>query len=120
MEHNVYPPQPGDPAIPPDEKEYIREIIREFIATNPGEKPGRPSFGAGLVQLAFEPNTPELIAAVQFRIHSGLTEYLGHLIRIHEIAVENNAGEVRVSVQYEIRKTGELCTDMFLREFPQF
>ncbi len=47
-----------------DDPGHIRNMIEQFLFTNPGERVNRPDFGSGLLQLVFEPNSPELAAAM--------------------------------------------------------
>ena len=49
----------GRTAITNDD-EHIRDMIEQFLFTNPGERVNRPEFGSGLLQMIFAPNSPEL------------------------------------------------------------
>ena len=42
-----------------DDDDHIRDMIEQFLFTNPGERVNRPDFGSGLLQLVFAPNSPE-------------------------------------------------------------
>ena len=53
-----------------DDDDHIRDMIEEFLFTNPGERVNRPDFGSGLLQMVFAPNSPELAAALAVH-HSG-------------------------------------------------
>ncbi len=55
-----------------NDDDHIRDMIEEFLFTNPGERVNRPDFGSGLLQLVFAPNSPELAAALQVTIQAGL------------------------------------------------
>src|SRR4030095_7949177 len=48
--------------------EHIRDLIEQVLFTSPGERENRPTFGCGLNQLVFAPNSPELAAATQFLV----------------------------------------------------
>lgn len=52
--------------------DHIRDMIEQFLFTNPGERVNRPDYGSGVLQLIFAPNSPEVAAALQFAIQAGL------------------------------------------------
>ena len=54
------------------EDDHIRDLIEQLLFTMPGERVNRPDFGCGLMQLVFEPNSPELAAALQFTVSAAL------------------------------------------------
>ena len=53
----------------------------------PGERPHRPDFGSGVLQLLFEPATTEVAATVQFVVQGALQQWLGHLVEIDGVEV---------------------------------
>jgi uncharacterized protein len=88
--------------------DHIRDLIKQFLFTSPGERVNRPDFGAGLLRMVFEPNRAELTAALQFTIRAGIQRWLDDLIEIHDLEVQANDAEIRVVFQYVVRRTGEL------------
>ncbi len=95
-----------------DEK-HIRDMIEQVLFTSPGERVNRPTFGSGLMQLVFQPNSDELAATTQYLIQSALQQWLGDLIQVDEVKVENIDELLRVIVVYTIRRTGERKTALF-------
>ncbi len=95
-----------------DEK-HIRDMIEQVLFTSPGERVNRPTFGSGLMQLVFQPNSDELAATTQYLIQSALQQWLGDLIQVDEVKVENIDELLRVIVVYTIRRTGERKTAIF-------
>lgn len=96
-----------------DDNDHIRDMIEEFLFTNPGERVNRPDFGAGLLQLVFAPNSPELAAALQFTIQAGLQRWLGDLIVVQKVAVTSADSTLQVLVQYVVKTTGLQQTQTF-------
>jgi phage baseplate assembly protein W len=96
-----------------DDDDHIRDMIEEFLFTNPGERVNRPDFGAGLLQLIFAPNSPELATAVQFTIQAGLQRWLSDLIEVRNLQVTSVEAELRVLVRYLVKRTGEQRTQTF-------
>ena len=42
---------------------HIRDLVEQVLFTAPGERINRPTFGCGLAQMVFTPNSEELAAA---------------------------------------------------------
>ena len=99
-----------------DDEDHIRDMIEEFLLTSPGERVNRPDFGSGLLQMVFAPNSAELAAALQFTIQAGLQQWLGDLIEVKRLEVTCPDAELRVEVQYVIRRTQESRAAEFSRQ----
>ncbi len=98
------------------EADQVRDMIEQFLFTNPGERVNRPDFGTGLLQLVFAPNSPELASAVQFTVRSGLQRWLGDVIQVKDLEVTSEDSTLRVRIGYVVLRTGEERTDLFERE----
>jgi hypothetical protein len=96
-----------------DDNDHIRDMIEEFLFTNPGERVNRPDFGAGLLQLVFAPNSPELAAALQFTTQAGLQRWLGDLIIVQKVTVTSLDSTLQVLVQYVVKSTGLQQSETF-------
>ena len=96
-----------------DDDDHLRDMIEEFLFTNPGERVNRPDFGAGLLQLVFAPNSPELASALQFTIQAGLQRWLGDLIVVQKVAVTSVDSTLQVLVQYVVKSTGAQQSQTF-------
>jgi len=96
-----------------DDNDHIRDMIEEFLFTNPGERVNRPDFGSGLLQLIFAPNSPELAATVQFTIQAGLLRWLGDLITVQKVEVTAQDAKLNVLVQYVVKSTGAQQSQTF-------
>jgi phage baseplate assembly protein W len=84
---------------------HIRDMIEQFLLTSPGERVNRPDFGSGLLAMAFEPNTPELAAALETTILAGLQRWLGDVIEPRTVTVTADEGRLLVVVEYVVRRT---------------
>jgi len=98
-----------------DDDDHIRDMIEEFLFTNPGERVNRPDFGSGLLQLVFAPNSPELAATVQFTIQAGLQRWLSDVILVQKVDVTSDDAALRVLVQYVVKRTGEQRSETFAK-----
>jgi len=101
-----------------DDNDHIRDMIEQFLFTNPGERVNRPDFGSGLLQIIFAPNSPELATALQQIIQAGLLRWLGDLIEVRKLEVASQDSTLRVEINYLIRRTGAEQTDTFARSVP--
>lgn len=84
---------------------HIRDLIEQVLFTAPGERVNRPTFGSGLMQLVFAPNSDELAAATQFLVQGALQQWLGDVIQVESVQVESQDATLRVTVQYMIRRS---------------
>jgi phage baseplate assembly protein W len=91
-----------------DDADHVRDMIEEFLFTNPGERVNRPDFGSGLLGMVFEPNSPELATALQFTIQAGLPRWLGDLIEVRKLDVTSRDSSLTVEIVYILRRTGEI------------
>jgi uncharacterized protein len=86
---------------------HIRDLLEQLLFTTPGERVNRPTFGSGLLQLVFAPNSPELAAATQLMIQGALQQWLGELIQVQALEVRSDDSKLFVTVRYIVRKTQE-------------
>jgi Bacteriophage baseplate protein W len=97
------------------EDAHIRDMIEQVLFTAPGERVNRPSFGSGLMQLVFAPNSEPLAATTQFLVQGALQQWLGDLIMVESVQVEAENGTLRVAIQYLVRRTQTRQTAQFSR-----
>jgi hypothetical protein len=95
---------------------HIRKMIEQVLFTSPGERVNRPDFGSGLMQLVFQPNSSELATTTQFLVQGALQQWLGELIEVIAVEVENIDSKLQVIVQYTIRSTLQSQVAKFIRE----
>jgi uncharacterized protein len=88
-----------------DNERHIKDMIEQVLFTSPGERVNRPTFGSGLMQLVFKPNSDELSATVQFLVQGALQQWLGDLIDINDVEVQNEDSSLYVRIVYTIRRT---------------
>jgi phage baseplate assembly protein W len=95
--------------------DHIRDLIEQVLFTAPGERVNRPTFGSGLLQLVFEPNSDVLAAATQMSVQGALQQWLGDLITVESVEVNNRDSTLEVQVQYLIRRSQERRVAQFQR-----
>jgi phage baseplate assembly protein W len=97
------------------EEDHIRDLIEAVLFTSPGERVNRPTFGSGLLQMVFAPNSDALAATTQMTVHAALQEWLGDLIVIEAVEVISRDSTLRVQVQYVIQRTQDRRVATFQR-----
>ncbi len=97
------------------EEKHIRDLIEQLLFTSPGERVNRPTFGTGLLQLVFAPNSPELAATTQLMVQGALQQWLGELIHVEAVEVQSEAATLQVTVRYLTRRTQERHVERFSR-----
>jgi len=95
------------------EADHVRDMIEQLLLTSPGERVNRPDFGCGLLRQTFEPNSPELAAAVKFTIVGAINRFLGDLVEAQDLNVEATDAVLAVTVRYVIRRNGERKQERF-------
>jgi phage baseplate assembly protein W len=93
--------------------DHIRDLIEQVLFTSPGERVNRPTFGCGLNQLVFSPNSPELAAATQFLVQGALQQWLGDLIVVNSVHVDSEDSTLSVTIAYIVRQTQTQQTAVF-------
>ena len=100
--------------------------LKNLLLTRKGERYNLPNFGSGLLNLIFEPNTDELIQAIQDTIKEAVSFWLPY-IQITNIDVVSGQGnatlvhQINVTVSFLVKPTGsELNIVVFANENGDF
>lgn len=96
--------------------EHIHGLIEQVLFTTPGERVNRPTFGCGLLQAVFQPNSNELAAATQFLVQESLQKWLGDLIQVEQVQTSAEDASLHVTVVYIVRRTMERHVEQFVRK----
>jgi phage baseplate assembly protein W len=88
--------------------DHIRDLIEQVLFTSPGERVNRPTFGGGVLQLPFAPNGDQLAQTTEFLIRGNLSQWLGTLIDIDSIVVDQSDSTLSITVRYVVRRTQSL------------
>jgi len=94
---------------------HVRDLIEQLLFTAPGERVNRPTFGSGVLELVFAPNGDALAAAMRLSVQASLQEWLGDLIEVANVDVDNDDATLRLTVRYVLRRTGESRTVTLVR-----
>jgi hypothetical protein len=83
-----------------DSDAWVVGLIEQVLFTMPGERVDRPTFGCGVQQLVFQPDSPQLASAVQYLIKSELQRWLTGMIDISAIVVTNAGDQLQITISF--------------------
>lgn len=96
--------------------DHMRDLIEQVLFTTPGERVNRPTFGSGILQLIFAPNSSALAAATHMTVQGALQQWLGDLMQVESIDVQSEDSTLRVRVTYTVRRSQQRQVAEFQRE----
>ncbi len=99
-----------------DSDDHIRDMVEQVLFTVPGERVNRPTFGCGLLQMVFGPNSPEIATATQFVVQSALQQWLGDIIQVNTVDIQSEDSTLSVKVVYTVRRTLQQQQAQFQRQ----
>lgn len=98
--------------------EHVRDMLEQLLLTSPGERVNRPDLGANLLQLVFAPGGDQLAGTVEIGVRAAVGRWLGDVLDVVRLEVTADDAELRVRLDYRVRRTGELRTDVVSRRLP--
>ncbi len=90
------------------DEDHIRDLVEQVLFTAQGERVNRPTFGSGLLQLVFAPNSEEVASATRLLVQGSLQQWLGSLIDVTAVKVNSQDSTLEVTVEYVIRRNGKI------------
>jgi phage baseplate assembly protein W len=67
------------------------------------------------MQLVFAPNSDALASATQQLVQGALQQWLGDLIQVQSVDVQNEDATLRIQIQYIVRRTQQAQVAQFTR-----
>lgn len=83
-----------------DVDDHVRDMLELTLFTAPGERPNRPDFGCGLLELVHEPNSELLAAAIEVRVRAALQRWLRDVVDVDWLRIEHDDANLVVDVGY--------------------
>lgn len=97
-----------------DLPDHILQMVEQILLTSPGERVNRPTFGCGVNQLVFAPNSDALAATQQQVIQASLQQWLSDLIRVNSVNVTAQDSTLLITVSYTIIQSQQQQTQQFV------
>jgi phage baseplate assembly protein W len=89
-----------------EHEEDVHQAVRIVLATNYGERPMRPSFGADLRRFVFEPVSTTTFALVRQRVEDALVQWEPRIdVRDVRVSPSSTRNELLIQVDYRVRTT---------------
>lgn len=86
--------------------EAIKNNLINYFLTNPGERPGNPTFGAGLRGYLFEQITSENLDFLEENIQEKIkNNFPNVVIDDVELTSNQNRNEINISITYSVANT---------------
>jgi uncharacterized protein len=83
-----------------EHEQHIRELIEQLLFTRRGERVNRPDFGAGVTELIFVENAPEMAAAAQHMVMGTLQQFLSDAIEVRGVDTRATDSQLAITVRY--------------------
>jgi Bacteriophage baseplate protein W len=94
--------------------DHVEQMILQVLLTTPGERADLPSFGCGLRQLLFAPNSDALQATTSILVQQSLTTWLADQVQVKKVTVGSGPGgdpsQLVVEIDYVVIETQSLQT----------
>lgn len=84
-----------------DHERWLAGLVEQVLFTRPGERVNRPTFGAGLHDLVFEPLGAGFADTTNALVMGALQAELGELARVEAVEVSVEDTTVHVAVRYQ-------------------
>ena len=88
-------------------EEHIKQLIKQVLLTNPGERINRPDFGCGIRQMIFAPNSELNASLLQVIVIQSLEKWMGSLITTEDVKIKAENEKLEVTIVYSINTTQE-------------
>ncbi len=100
----------GTTATAASADDHIAQMLQQLLFTRPGERVNQPTFGCGLLNLVFSPNSPEVAAALSITVSAAVQQWLGDVVQIQSVDVTSAGSQLQVMLSYVTVTTGAPST----------
>lgn len=90
-----------------DYDDHIRQLIRQVLLTNLGERINRPNFGSNTRRMVFGLNNPAAASYGRTLVYQALTQWLATMIKVDDVRVSAVEETLTVAVDYTVIAKGE-------------
>ena len=90
-----------------DDADHIRDLIEQVLFTAPGERVNRPTFGSGLMQLVFAPNSAATWSLIAHHVQEALGWWEPR-IEVTDVDVRpdiTDTSRLIINIQYKVKAT---------------
>ena len=84
--------------------DHVEQMLELLLLTEPGERVNQPTFGCGLLDQVFAPNSPEIAAALSVTIAAAISLWLRDVLAVTSLDVTAE-GQLIVTIGYTVLAT---------------
>jgi phage baseplate assembly protein W len=85
---------------------HVEQMLELLLLTRQGERVNQPTFGCGLIDAVFAPNSPEIAAALTVTIAAAISLWLRDVLSVTSLEVTAQGSLLNVSIDYTVLATG--------------
>jgi uncharacterized protein len=86
--------------------DHVQQMLELLLFTRPGERVNQPTFGCGLLDQVFAPNSPEIAAALNVTIAAAISLWLRDVLSVTSVDVTAQQSQLIVDISYVVLATG--------------
>jgi phage baseplate assembly protein W len=86
--------------------DHVEQMLLLLLFTRPGERVNLPTFGCGLLDHLFAPNSPEIAAALNVTIAAAISLWLQDVLQVTSLDVTAQGSQLNVNIGYTVLATG--------------
>ena len=86
--------------------DHVEQMLELLLLTRPGERVNLPTFGCGLLDQVFAPNSPEIAAALNVTIAAAISLWLGDVVSVTALDVTAQDSELFINIAYVVLASG--------------
>lgn len=86
--------------------DHVEQMLLLLLFTRPGERVNLPTFGCGLLDHLFAPNSPEIAAALNVTIAAAISLWLQDVLQVTSLDVSAQGSQLNVNIGYILLATG--------------
>ncbi len=86
--------------------DHVGQMLELLLLTRPGERVNQPTFGCGLLDQVFAPNSPEIAAALSVTIAAAISLWLQDVLSVTSLDVVAQDSQLIVDIGYTVLATG--------------
>jgi uncharacterized protein len=86
--------------------DHVEQMLELLLFTRLGERVNEPTFGCGLLDHVFAPNSPEIAAALNVTIAAAISLWLHDVLSVTSLNVSAQDNQLLVNIGYIVLATG--------------
>jgi phage baseplate assembly protein W len=83
-------------------EDSVRAMLEQILFTLPSERVNRPTFGVGVQNYVFEPNSPMLAERLRVALDENVYEFLGKSVHVLAVSVDRDEEQLHVHIAFEV------------------